>query len=85
MESLKDYLLEHSVYAAARNKLFSRLTKKPNEIIGIYFTTSLDTILQRNSQRTGRALVPEDAVINMFNSLIKPTLHEGFTEILEVE
>ena len=93
MDSLRDYLLEHSVYpdeefnraAAARNKLFSRLTKKPNEIIGIYFTTPLDTILQRNAQRTGRALVPEDAVVNMFNSLTRPTLDEGFTEILEVE
>jgi predicted kinase len=74
-----------SLNRAARNKLFSRLTKKPNEIIGIYFTTPLNIILQRNSQRTGRALVPEDAVVNMFNSLTRPTLDEGFTEILEVE
>ena len=65
--------------------MFSRLKKKPDKIIGIYFTTSRDTILQRNAQRTGRALVPEDAVINMFNSLTKPTLEEGFDEILEVE
>ena len=82
----KDFYVDQtSLNAAARNKLFSRLTKKPNEIIGIYFTTPLDTILQRNAQRTGRALVPEDAVVNMFNSLTRPTLDEGFTEILEVE
>ena len=82
----KDFYVDQtSLNAAARNKLFSRLTKKPNEIIGIYFTTPLDIILQRNSQRTGRALVPEDAVVNMFNSLTRPTLDEGFTEILDVE
>lgn len=82
----KDFYVDQtSLNAVARNKLFSRLTKKPNEIIGIYFTTPLDTILQRNAQRTGRALVPEDAVVNMFNSLTRPTLDEGFTEILEVE
>lgn len=79
------YVDQTSLNAAARNKLFSRLKKKPDKVIGIYFTTSLDTILQRNAQRTGRALVPEDAVINMFNSLTRPTLDEGFTEILEVE
>lgn len=79
------YVDQTSLNAAARNKLFSRLKKRPDKIIGIYFTTSLDTILQRNAQRTGRALVPEDAVINMFNSLTKPTLEEGFDEILEVE
>ena len=79
------YVDQTSLNVAARNKLFSRLKKKPDKVIGIYFTTSLDTILQRNAQRTGRALVPEDAVINMFNSLTKPTLEEGFDEILEVE
>lgn len=79
------YVDQTSLNAAARNKLFSRLKKRPDKVIGIYFTTSLDTILQRNAQRTGRALVPEDAVINMFNSLTKPTLEEGFDEILEVE
>ena len=79
------YVDQTSLNAAARNKLFSRLKKKPDKVIGIYFTTSLDTILQRNAQRTGRALVPEDAVINMFNSLTKPTLEEGFDEIMEVE
>lgn len=79
------YVDQTSLNAAARNKLFSRLKKKPDKVIGIYFTTSLDIILQRNAQRTGRALVPEDAVINMFNSLTKPTFEEGFDEILEVE
>ena len=79
------YVDQTSLNAAARNKLFSRLKKKPNEIIGIFFTTPLDTILQRNAQRTGRALVPKDAVINMFNSLTRPTIAEGFTQILEVE
>ena len=82
----KDFYVDQtSLNAAARNKLFSKLTKKPDKIIGIYFTTPLDVILQRNSQRVGRALVPEDAVISMFNSLTKPTLDEGFSEIWEVK
>ena len=40
--------------------------------------------LQRNAQRSGRALVPEDAIHSMLIALEKPTKKEGFTEILEV-
>ena len=79
------YADQTSLNAGSRKKLINALNKRPDEINGIYFTTSLDIVLQRNAQRTGRALVPEDVVINMFNSLTRPTLDEGFTEILEVE
>ena len=79
------YVDQTSLNRGARNKLFSRLEKRPEQVIGIYFNTPLEIILQRNAQRTGRALVPEDAVINMFNSLTKPTTDEGFTDVWEVE
>ena len=73
-----------SLNTGARNKLFSRLKKKPDEIIGIYFNVPLNIVLQRNAQRAGRALVPEDAIHNMFFALERPTKKEGFTKILEV-
>lgn len=73
-----------SLNRKARNKLFSRLNKKPDEIIGIYFNIPITVALQRNAQRSGRALVPEDAIHNMLIALEKPTKKEGFTEILEV-
>lgn len=73
-----------SLNRKARNKLFSRLNKKPDEIIGIYFNIPITIALQRNAQRSGRALVPEDAIHNMLIALEKPTKKEGFTEILEV-
>ena len=59
----KDFYVDQtSLNAAARNKLFNKLIKKPDKIIGIYFTTPIDIILQRNAQRNGRALVPENVV-----------------------
>ena len=82
----KDFYVDQtSLNAAARDKLFNQLIKKPDKIIGIYFTTPLDIILQRNAQRTGRALVPENVVINMYKILTKPTSEENFDEIWEVE
>ena len=75
------YVDQTSLNRAARNKLFSRLHKKPDKSIAIFLDTSLDRILYQNSLRSGRALVPEDAVINMFNSIEIPTKEEGFDEI----
>ena len=73
-----------SLNKASRKKLFNKINKKPKEIIAIYFNIPIDIALQRNTKRTGRALVPEDAIINMYNSLEKPSRDEGFTDILEV-
>jgi len=75
------YVDQTSLNRGARSKLFNRLEKKPDEIIAIYIKKPLDIILKYNAKRTGRALVPEDAVINMYNSIEEPTLEEGFTQI----
>ena len=58
-----------SINRGSRNKLFANISK-PNEVIGIYFTTPLETAIERNAQRTGRAFVPQDAIINMYNSRV---------------
>lgn len=79
------YVDQTSLNRASRIKLFSRIPIKPNKIIAIYLKSSLDKILEQNSRRTGRALVPEDAVINMFNSIEEPKLEEGFDEIWTIE
>ena len=82
----KDFYVDQtSLNRGARAKLFSHLERKPNKMIAIYINAPLEKILYQNSLRTGRALVPEDAVINMFNSIEKPTKAEGFDEIWEVE
>ena len=41
-----------------------------------YLDVSLETALERNKQRTGRALVPEDAITNMYYKLVAPTYEE---------
>ena len=52
--------------------------------IAVNFDTPLEIALERNAQRTGRALVPESAIYNMHNRYIKPTLQEGFDEIWHI-
>ena len=75
------YVDQTSLNTGARAKLLNRLDKKPTKLIAIYIDRPIERILFQNSQRTGRALVPEDAVINMFNSIEIPTKKEGFDDI----
>lgn len=41
-------------------------------VIPVYFDTPLRLCLERNKMRSGRALVPDDVVIRMFNSKTSP-------------
>ena len=56
-----------------RNKVLSRIWHmKDDVVIGVYFDIPLEECLRRNAQRTGRALVPETVIKNMYESLTKP-------------
>lgn len=48
------------------------------EIILLHFNISIETALERNAKRTGRALVPEETIRNMNNSLSLPTKNSKY-------
>ena len=51
----------------SRNKVLNRLTKNTDieKIINVLFLTPLETCLERNKQRSRRAVVPEEVIRNM--------------------
>jgi predicted kinase len=49
--------------------------------IALYFNVPIGIALERNKQRTGWALVPENVIYRMNSQLIKPTRKEGFYEV----
>ena len=53
-------------------------------IIGYYFEASLQSCLERNAGRTGRQFVPDRGVIAKYKALQKPTLAEGYTQLVYV-
>ena len=57
----------------SREKTLSRLPKENiNKITNVVFLVPIETCLERNAQRTGREVVPEDAVRNMQKSFKMP-------------
>lgn len=79
------YVDQTSLNRAARAKLLNSLEVRPDSITIVYIKEPLKVILERNAQRSGRALVPESAVINMYNSIELPTTEEGITWLWTVE
>ena len=57
----------------SREKTLSRLPKENiNKITNVVFLVPIETCLERNAQRTGREVVPEDAIRNMQKSFKMP-------------
>ena len=71
----------------SRSKLLRAIDFKQGKYDNLYciwVNTSLQTSLKRNEERSGRAKVPESALINMYNRMTKPSTSEGFNEIFIV-
>ncbi len=51
------------------------------EVVGYYFETGVEEAVLRNSQRSGKALIPERGIYGTKKRLIKPTLVEGFDRL----
>lgn len=69
----------------SRDKLLRNLENRPNHIYVIFIDVPLEVALERNKQRTGRALVPESAIINMYKSISIPTKHEKIDAVYKVD
>ena len=67
----------------SRAQVRQHIKRRPYQI-AVSFEAPLEVALERNKQRTGRALVPDSAIYNMYNNYEKPTLKEGFDEVWHV-
>ena len=68
----------------SRAQVLNQLKNK-DKVSVIYLDIPLNIILERNAQREGRALVPENVVRRMYNSIILPTKEEGIEELIIID
>ncbi|WP_242918385.1 AAA family ATPase [Pontibacter liquoris] len=54
------------------------------EVVGYYFETDLASALQRNTGRSGKAVIPERGIRGTFRLLQPPSLGEGFDRLYTV-
>ena len=59
--------------------------RKGCNIVCYYFQSKIDDALSRNSEREGKAKIPDIGIKATFNKLELPSFDEGFDEIYYVE
>jgi protein phosphatase len=62
----------------SRNKLLDKLSLEGVEIIILSFKVPLETLLERNENRTGRAYVPKSVIRRMFYQFQPATQNEKY-------
>ena len=67
-----------------RERYISRAKENGYRVIGYYFQSSISACKERNSRRTGKALLPVSALAATHRTLELPGLDEGFDELYYV-
>lgn len=69
----------------ARAGYISRAKASGFSVTGYYFKSALQPALERNSQRSGKSLIPERGIISAYRKLELPSFDEGFDRLFYVE
>ena len=70
---------------SSRSKLINAVGRGQYDFQALVLIASLDTCLLRNSQRSGRAYVPEESIESMYNNFTIPNKNEGFSAVWTME
>lgn len=84
MNGIDTYADATHLFPAARKKLLRAIHADVKKVVAIVMDTPLETCLERNAKRSGRARVPDATVVEMYNNYICPTFDEGFDAIIHV-
>ncbi|PRY11956.1 putative kinase [Pontibacter ummariensis] len=69
---------------AERQNYISLAKAMRYEVIGYFFDSSVKEALLRNSQRSGRFLIPEKGIYGTQKRLQRPTMEEGYDQLYRV-
>lgn len=62
----------------SRQMILNKLVLDNVEVIAVAMHVGLNTCLEQNAQRSGRAFVPETVIKNMWKAYIEPTVNEKY-------
>lgn len=68
-----------------RAKYINAAKARKYQVVGYYFQSKLQEVLERNSQRLGKENIPEVGIRGTYNKLRLPSMEEGFDRLYFVE
>jgi predicted kinase len=79
IQAKQSFVVDNTNVTSAERARYIPLAKQAGfRVVGYYFQSSLEAALQRNQQRSGKALIPPKGVIARYHKLELPSFTEGF-------
>jgi len=86
LKAKQSFVVDNTNITAAERARYIPLVRQAGfRVVGYYFQSGLGASLQRNQQRSGKALIPRKGVIGRYHQLELPNLAEGFDELYYVK
>jgi predicted kinase len=86
IEARQSFVIDNTNITAAERARYIPLARQAGfQVVGYYFHSSLSESLNRNQQRSGKALIPRKGVIARYHQLEPPKFGEGFDALYSVQ
>jgi predicted kinase len=86
IQARQSFVVDNTNITAAERARYIPLARQAGfRVVGYYFQSNLAESLQRNQQRSGKALIPRKGVVARYHQLEPPNLTEGFDELYYVK
>jgi predicted kinase len=86
IEARQSFVVDNTNITAAERARYIPIARQAGfRVVGYYFQSSLAASLERNLQRTGKALIPRKGVIARYHQLEPPKFAEGFDALYSVQ
>jgi predicted kinase len=86
LEARRPFVVDNTnVTREARAEYISQAKASRSSVIGYYFKSALQSAIERNDQRIGKARIPLKGIVATHRKLELPTYDEGFDRLFYVE
>jgi predicted kinase len=86
LEAKQPFVVDNTnVTREARAAYISQAKASGFSVIGYYFKSALQSAIERNNQRSGKALIPVRGIVATHRKLELPSYDEGFDRLFYVE
>src|SRR5262249_19571089 len=86
LEARQPFVVDNTnVTREARARYISQAKAAGFGVVGYYFKSALQSAIERNNQRSGKARIPVRGIVAMHRKLELPSYEEGFDQLFYVK
>ena len=82
LDALQPFVVDNTNASSSERQVYLKAVRERNfRVVGYYFQSRVSDCIQRNAERSGKAQLPERAILGTAARMEIPTRSEGFDEL----